>query len=156
MRYIINGLDPAPYSALYGLSDRELAKQGAVRMDVTAKPGFPCRISLEDAAVGATVLLFNHSSRQDKGPYHASHAIFVEEGASVTGQYIDQMPSEFDGRTLSLRGFDSDGMMVDAALSKPSGADAALRNLFKNSSILEIDIHNATRGCFAARARRMD
>ena len=55
---------------------------------------------------------------------------------------------------LSLRGFDAAGMMVDALLSEPGEADAGLRKLFADPRIVEVDAHNAVRGCFAARARR--
>jgi hypothetical protein len=60
----------------------------------------------------------------------------------------------FATRTLSLRGFDEQGMMVDAVLADPGEADAAIRTLFANPRVATIDAHNATRGCFAARIER--
>ena len=52
MTYRIQGLDPRPFDHLFGLSDDELAEHNARRVTVTNKPGFPCRVSLEDAAGG--------------------------------------------------------------------------------------------------------
>ena len=154
MVYVVRGLDPTPYQPLFGLSDEELATRGVVRMTVTEKPSFPCRITLEDRDVGETVLLLNHVSHDVANPYRASHAIFVGEGAGAAAKYVDDVPPVFAPRVLSLRGFDSEGMMVEASLAQPGEADAIIRKLFSNPAIATIHAHNATRGCFAARIER--
>ena len=122
-------------------------------MVVDSHPGFPCRVTLDDAEPGATVLLVNHVSH-DGGPYHASHAIFVSEGAASAAEFVDAIPPALDRRILSLRAFDEAGMMVDAALVQPGEADPAIRRLLANPAAAHIDAHNATRGCFAARIDR--
>jgi hypothetical protein len=154
MTYRITGLDPAPFGELFGLSDDALAHAGAVRMTVTSKPGFPCRVTLEDRQPGETMLLVNHVSHDVANPYRASHAIFVVEQAAEPAEYIDQVPPVFATRVLSLRGFDAEGMMADAVLTQPGEADAGIRALFANPQIAYIHAHNATRGCFAARVER--
>jgi hypothetical protein len=154
MTYRITGIDPAPYRHLFGLSDDELASEGIVRMTVTQKPSFPCRVSLTDRDIGEHVLLLNHVSHDVANPYRARHAIFVTEGADQAGEYVDEVPPGFDARVLSLRAFDSDGMMADAILTQPGEADAGIRKLFANPAIVTIHAHNATRGCFAAKIER--
>ena len=154
MAYVVRGLDPTPYVPLFGMADEELANRGVVRMTVTEKPSFPCRVSLTDRDVGESVLLLNHLSHDVAGPYRASHAIFVTEGVEQAGEYIDEVPPVFTPRVLSLRGFDREGMMVDAALTQPGEADAGIRKLFENPAIETIHAHNATRGCFAAKIER--
>ncbi|MGH6785028.1 MAG: DUF1203 domain-containing protein, partial [Sphingomicrobium sp.] len=57
-------------------------------------------------------------------------------------------------RILSLRAFDRDGMMTDAALVQPGEADAAIRKLLASDAVDHVEAHNATRGCFAARIER--
>ena len=153
MTYRIRGLDPTPYRPLMGLSDAELASHDAVRMTVDTKPGFPCRITLDDLEPGTNVLLLNHVSH-DNGPYRASHAIFVSESASEAAEYEDSVPPALDRRILSLRAFDAKGMMVEAMLAQPGEADAAIRGLLTDASVNHIDAHNAVRGCFAARVER--
>jgi len=153
MTYRIRGIDPAPFRHLYSLSDEELASQGILRMTVTAKPSFPCRVSLTDRDIGESVLLLNHVSH-DSGPYRASHAIFVTEGVESPAEYVDEVPPVFGPRVLSLRGFDGDGLMADAILTQPGDADAGIRKLFENPAIETIHAHNATRGCFAAKIER--
>jgi len=153
MTYRISGLDPEPFKPLFGLPDEELARKGIVRMTVDS-PTFPCRVSLTDRAIGEKVLLLNHVSHDVANPYRASHAIFVTEGEDEATEYVDAIPPVFDKRVLSLRGFDAEGMMVDAILVEPGEADAGIRKLFANSDILTIHAHNATRGCFAAKIER--
>jgi hypothetical protein len=154
MTYRITGLDPAPYRPLFGLSDEELATRGAVRMTVTEKPSFPCRVSLTDREIGETVLLVNHVSHDAANPYRASHAIFVAEADEAPAEYVDAIPPVFESRVLSLRGFDKDGMMTEAILTQPGEADAGIRKLFANPEIATIHAHNATRGCFSAKIER--
>src|SRR3982751_429417 len=154
MTYRIKGLDPSPYRPLFGLSDEELASRGVVRMTVTEKPSFPCRVSLTDRDIGEQVLLLNHVSHDVSNPYRASHAIFVTEGIEEAAEYVDEAPPVFATRVLSLRAFDPHGMMVDALLTQPGEADAGIRKLFANPEIVTIHAHNAARGCFSARIER--
>jgi hypothetical protein len=154
MTYKISGLDPSQYSHLIGLGDEQLAAYGAVRMTADTKPSFPCRVTLDDAEIGETLLLVNHVSHEGNNPYRASHAIFVSESATEAAVYEDEIPPALDRRILSLRAFDRDGMMTDAALVQPGEADPAIRKLLANSAVDHIDAHNATRGCFAARVER--
>jgi hypothetical protein len=151
--YRVKGLDPGPFKPLFGMSDEELAERGVVRMTVSS-PTFPCRVSLTDRELGEKVLLLNHISHDVANPYRASHAIFVTEGEEQAANYVDQVPPVFEKRTLSLRGFDADGMMADAILTQPGEADAGIRKLFANPEIEIIHAHNATRGCFSAKIER--
>ena len=154
MTYRITGIDPAPYRHLYGLSDEDLANRGAVRMIVNEKPSFPCRVSLTDRDLGESMLLVNHVSHDVANPYRASHAIFVTEGAEVHVELIDEVPSVFGPRVMSLRGFDSEGMMADAILTQPGEAESGILKLFENPEIETIHAHNAGRGCFSAKIER--
>lgn len=154
MTYRITGLEPSNFAHLVGLDDAELARQGVVRMTADGRPAFPCRITLDDAKAGETLLLVNHCSHDGNNPYRASHAIFVSEGATEAAVYEDEIPPALDRRILSLRAFDKAGMMSDAALAQPGEADAVVRRLLTNEAIDHIDAHNAIRGCFAARVDR--
>ena len=154
MTYRIRGLDPAPFQPFFEMPDEELEKHGVMRMTVTAKPSFPCRVTLEDRDVGERVLLLNQVSHDVANPYRASHAIFVTEGADKAAEFVDEVPPVLATRILSLRGFDDQGLMADALLTQPGETDAGIRKLFANPDIATIHAHNATRGCFAARIER--
>ncbi len=153
MTYAIKGLDPAPFAALFELDDAQLEALGMVRMAVD-NPNFPCRVTLRDSELGDEVLLLNHVSHDGDNPYRASHAIFVSKAATQAAEYVDCVAPALDRRILSLRAFDSNGMMIDAALAQPGEADPAIRKLLANPAATHIDAHNAIRGCFAARIDR--
>lgn len=155
MTYKISGLDPSPFAHLIGLSDAELVAHGAVRMTANKKPSFPCRVTLDDADIGETLLLVNHVSHGGDNPYRASHAIFVSEAATAAARYEHEIPPALDRRVLSLRAFDADGMMVDASLAQPGEADEVVRRLLADPAVDHIDAHNAIRGCFAAKVERL-
>jgi hypothetical protein len=154
MTFCIRGLDPQPYRHLYGISDAELAARRAVRYHADEKPGFPDRVSLCDAEIGAPVLLVNHVHLDVAGPYRASHAIFVAEGAEAPPELHDEVPEALRIRTLSIRAFDAAGMMLDADLVEGRQAEALVERLFANPQAAYLHAHYARRGCFACRIDR--
>jgi hypothetical protein len=154
MTYRISGIEPSHFSHLFGLAEEELARHGAVRMTANGQPSFPCRVQLDDARDGETLLLVNHVSHDGNNPYRASHAIFVSETAHEAASYENEIPPALDRRILSLRAFDDRGMMVDAALVQPGEADPVVRRLLANECVDHVDAHTAVRGCFMARVVR--
>jgi hypothetical protein len=154
MTYKISGLEPTQFAHLIGLEDAALAEHGAVRMIADKWPSYPCRVRLDDVEIGEPLLLVNHVSHEGDNPYRASHAIFVSEDAIEAARYEDEIPPALDRRILSLRAFDADGMMTDAALAQPGEADAVIRKLLADPAVDHIDAHNAIRGCFAAKVER--
>jgi hypothetical protein len=153
MTYQITGLAPQDFAPLFALGDAELAARGAMRVTATGA-GFPCRISLEDAAPGEELMLLHHTSHDVATPYRSAYAIYVRKNAAAPASYSDVTPPVFEGRPLGLRGFDAGGILRDARLALPGGADAAIRELFANPAIAYIHAHNAAHGCFAARIDR--
>jgi hypothetical protein len=152
MAYRIEGLAPEPFEPLFAMTDAELAARGARRATADG-PGYPCRVSLEEADPGEPLILVNHVSQDADTPFRASHAIYVRKGAG-RGRYADEVPALFATRTLGLRGFDSDGMLRGALLAPPGEADARIRELLDRPEIAEIHAHNAALGCFLARIER--
>jgi hypothetical protein len=152
MAYRIEGLAPEPFAALFGMSDEALAGRKA-RRAVADGPGYPCRITLEEAEPGEDLVLVNHVSNDADTPYRASHAIYVRR-ADRAGSYIDEVPAIFATRTLGLRGFDSEGMLLGALLALPGEADAQIRALLERPQVASIHAHNAALGCFLARIER--
>lgn len=152
MAFKINGLAPEPFEALFTMGDAELAERNA-RRAVADGPGYPCRVSLEEAAPGEELVLVNHVSHDAATPFRAAHAIYIRKGAE-RGAYTDEVPPLFGTRTLGLRGFDAQGMLRGALLALPGEADAKIRELFERPEVTEIHAHNAALGCFLARIER--
>ena len=76
MNYQLNGLDPALFEPLFDLDEAALASRGMRWMQVDAAIGYPCRISLEDAPVGESVLLLPFTHQDSRSAYRASGPIF--------------------------------------------------------------------------------
>jgi hypothetical protein len=135
---------------LYGLDDVELQKNGAIRYSVTNKPGFPCRVSLEDCEIGDSAILLNYEHQPTDSPYRSRHAIFVKEGAETARLDVDEIPEMLRIRNLSVRSFNRDGMMLDADVVVGDDLNATIRRMFASDETDYIHVHNAARGCFDA------
>lgn len=153
MTYRIPGLDPANFALLFSLDDAQLAARRARRVIADAPRGFPCRVSLDDAGAGETLLLLNHCSHAVDSPYYTAYAIYVRQGAE-RAEYVDRLPPVFAERNLSLRGFGADAMLRDARLTMGGEIDDAIHALFADPQIAYIHAHNAAYGCFAAQIER--
>ena len=53
----ISGLRRDEFEELFALDDDSLGRRGAKRCVADKKPGFPCRVSLQDAEPGERVVL---------------------------------------------------------------------------------------------------
>jgi hypothetical protein len=153
MAYRIEGLAPAAFESLFSMTDGELAERNAVRVTADSPTGFPCRVSLKDAAPGEELVLLNHVSHDVAGPFRTAYGIYVRKGAAPAA-YADETPLYLDSRTLGLRGFDSAGMLKAGLLAMPGEADARIRELFETPEIATIHAHSAAYGCFLARIER--
>ncbi|HMI39737.1 MAG TPA: DUF1203 domain-containing protein [Sphingomicrobium sp.] len=154
MTYRISGLDPADFATLLGADAATLAAHNAMRVTAANKPGFPCRVTLEDAEPGESLILLNHVSHDVATPFRSAYAIYVREAAEQAATFVEEVPPVFADRTMAFRAFDADGMLRNAALAGPGEADAAIHILFDAHEIAYIDAHNAAHGCFAARVER--
>lgn len=150
----IRGLAPEPFQPLFALSDIELAGRGAKRMRVDACPGFPCRVSLEDAPIDETVLLLNWEHLKTVSPYRASGPIFVREAAHAPAEFVDAIPEQLRRRLLSVRAYDGDDMMHTAEVLQGDALQAQIGIYFADSAIRYLHVHNARPGCFACRVDR--
>lgn len=154
MNFIVKGLSAEPFVHLYGKSEAELKELGVKRYAVDSKPGFPDRIEMRDAEIGESMLLLNHMSMDRASPYRATHAIFIREGAEEQYAVRNEIPDVMSSRMLSLRAFDSEGMILDAALATGDEVKSAVLQLLAIDAVEHIDAHNAARGCFSGRIYR--
>nr|HET7859982.1 DUF1203 domain-containing protein [Caldimonas sp.] len=152
----LSGLDPAPFESLFDLTDDALHRLGAVRRCADSVPGFPCRVSLEDAPVGSELLLVPYEHHPARSPYRASGPIFVRRGATHRELDVGEVPQAVLRRLISLRAYDADAMMVDATVCEGPDVAAALDGFFASGAVDYVHLHFAKRGCFSCAARRVD
>ena len=136
--------------------ERRLAQPGPDDrwLQVDASPGFPCRVSLADAAVGERVLAFNFEHHAVDSPYRASGPVFVRADAQTATPGVNEIPEMFHHRLLSVRGYDEHAMMIAAQTTPGSELATVVRELFGNPAIRYLHIHNAGPGCYNCAVER--
>jgi len=153
MSFRISGLDPAPFRHLHSLNDAELAAEGVRRVRVGENHVAPCRITLDDAEIGEHVLLLSYLHQPADTPYRQQGPIFVRE-ADRPFAARGEIPPALGRRTLSLRGFDAQHMMIEAEICEGREAETVISRFFANAGVAYIHAHYARRGCFAALVER--
>ena len=122
------------------------------RVVADGKPGFPCRITLEDAEPGERILLLPYEHQPAHSPYRAPGPIYVRSGGAAFDR-VDELPPVFAGRLLSVRAYDATGLMSDADVveSDPRGL---FEKFFANPAVDYLHVHYARRGCYSCRIER--
>ena len=154
MNYRITGLSPEPFRELFALDDDALAARGMRRVVADAKPGFPCRVSLEDAQPGESLLLLPWTHLDVATPYRASGPIFVRESAREAHSLRSAIPEQQRTRLLSVRAYDADGWMRDAEVVEGTQLEPVIERYFADPRIAFLHAHNARHGCYACRIDR--
>jgi hypothetical protein len=154
MSFQITGLDPAPYLSLFDADAATLLAAGARRVVADEPDAFPCRASLQRAAVGKELLLVHHVHQPvATSPYRAGGPIFVgRTGAPAV--YRDELAPIMRDRLLSLRAYDRDALMVEAEVGEGPAVLDLIGRYLDDPNVAYVHAHFARRGCFAARIDR--
>ncbi|MDH3647761.1 MAG: DUF1203 domain-containing protein [Gammaproteobacteria bacterium] len=154
MSFQIHALPRSQFEPLFSLSDNELAEINAARMRVDCKPGYPCRVSLADAEIDETVILMNFEHQPGESPYKSAHAIFVRDNAEQAFPGVGVVPEVLATRLISIRAFDRDHNMLDADVVDGTDLGESIPTMLEDQQVAYLHLHNAKRGCFAARVTR--
>ncbi|WP_420432773.1 DUF1203 domain-containing protein [Hyphobacterium sp.] len=154
MTFQIHALPVDVISGLKDLTEAELEARSIRRVTAIARPGFPCRVSLQDAAIGETLYLLNYTHQPADTPYRAAHAIFVREAARQAFPAAGEIADVLKARPLSLRGYDKHHMMIQTELAEGEDVARKLDAMFADTEVEYIHQHNSSPGCYAARATR--
>jgi hypothetical protein len=154
MSFRITGLPAEDFTHLFDLADDELAARGAVRRIADARsPGYPCRVSLTDSRAGDELVLVNYEHHPVASPYRMRFAIYVRRGEE-TYDAVDAVPEQLRTRTLAVRSFDADAMMLGWQLVDGRHLVAGIEQLFADPRAAYLHVHFAAAGCYAARVER--
>jgi len=154
MAFQLVGLPFEPFAKYFSLSSAALRDLGMRRVVATEQPGYPCRVSLRDAAVGEELLLLPYLHQAENSPYRASGPIFVRERAEQCVLAPDVVPDYVKLRLISVRAYDASHSMVDAGVCAGTEVAPLLDDLFRRGEVAYIHLHNAKRGCFSCLAIR--
>ena len=154
MDYIVSGLSSQPFQALFGLDETALHEHGVSRVRADGKPGYPCRVTLQDAEPGEALLLLPWTHLDMPTPYRASGPIFVRESARDQGVFRNVIPEQQRTRLLSVRAYDAASWMLDAEVAQGDALEALIERFFVNQHVDFLQVHNARQGCYACRIDR--
>lgn len=144
------------FNNFFDLSEEELSSIGAVKKIVDEKPGYPCRVSLEDVEIGEEVVLFPFQHHETNSPYQARGPIFIGKNAKGPDVGVNEIPKMLLHRLLSLRAYDKNGMMIDAKTVEGEELRNSITTIFKNSEACYIQIHNSSPGCYNCQVNRIE
>ncbi len=150
-------LSPLPreaFAGLFQLDDAALASHNAVRVTAGETPGYPCRVSLREAEVGEKLLLLRFTHHDVASPYAGSGPVYVREKALAARPAVGEIPEVVRSRLLSVRGYDTAGMMLHGEVIEGSVVEQAIARQFADAAVAYIYLHNAKRGCYSCRVDR--
>ncbi len=151
----LTGLAYAPFAHLFDWTEAQLAAVGARRVLADSHPGFPCRVSLRDAPIGAQLLLLAFEHQSADSPYRASGPIYVARDATAPSLAVNELPTYVTLRWISVRGYDGRGDIVDAGVAPGTEVVAEIQRLFANPRVAYLHLHNARYGCYFCRVDRV-
>jgi hypothetical protein len=80
-------------------------------------------------------------------------AIFVRKGEETFDE-LDTVPEQLRKRTLAVRAFDGDAMMVGFELVEGVKLESAIERQFTDLRAVYLHVHFAAPGCYAASVER--
>jgi Protein of unknown function (DUF1203) len=155
MSFRITGLPAEHFTELFALSDDELAARGAMRRIADRRmPGYPCRVSLTRLPTGrrAPPRQLRASPRRVALP-HALCSLRAQRRGSLRRRRSGA--EQLRLRTLAVRAFDADAMMLGWDLLEGTELESAIERLFTDPRAAYLHIHFAAPVCYAARVERV-
>ena len=135
MHFQIHALDSAPFQDYFSMSEAERRQHKATVFTADKSPCYPCRVSLEDARVGETVLAINYQHQAASNHYQASHAIYIRQNAAQSVPEINQVPELMKIRPISLRAFDQRNEIIDAVVTGGEEVGSEIHRLLSNDQV---------------------
>ena len=133
--FIISGIKQTEIQHLFKLNEQELQAKGIHKIKVDKKPGYPCRLSLEDANVGEEVLAFNYEHHKANSPYRSSGPVFVRLNTVEAKLRKNEIPQMLQHRYLSLRAYNEKGMMIAASTLEGRYLESAIQEIFSKPEL---------------------
>lgn len=119
-----------------------------------SKPGYPCRLSLEDADEGEEIYLLSHSPFDSANPYRETGPIFVRKNAVPAALGVNELPQIALARSIVVRAYNSEGKMLAANPMETSQISQTIQKFLDDEAVEYIHLRAASCGCFLCSARR--
>jgi hypothetical protein len=144
--YAVVAIDAAAAQMLRG--------RGGISYVADSEHGYPCRQCLRDAEIGDELILVSHDPFDTDSPYRCASPVFLHRTPCAPHEPSSQLPEQLTSRRLSVRAFDDAAMMRDGDVIDGSSLDACIARMLADPAVAFLHVHNAGRGCLAARIER--
>ncbi len=119
-----------------------------------AKPGYPCRLSLEDAEPGEALYLFSHTPFSCANAYRETGPVFIRKNAKPAKLPINELPDVAYARSIIFRAYDSEGTILSASPAEAGDLSGTLGRLLDDKHVDFVHLRAVVSGCFLCKARR--
>jgi hypothetical protein len=155
MSFRVSGLSAELFRPLFALGASELAQRGMERRVTEEGADYPCRVSLDVAAPGETVLLLPYEHQSARSPYRGVGPIFVREAARERFDRTDEIPQQMRPRLMSVRAYDARHFIVSADVSPGLELESLIARFFERTEVSYLHVHHARWGCYVCRIDRI-
>jgi len=121
---------------------------------IDSNPGYPCRLSLEDARKGEEVYLFSHSPFTGANAYRETGPVFIRKNAVPAALGVNELPEIALARSIVVRAYNSAGTMLAATPVETAEISATIQDLLDDESVECVHLRATASGCFLCSARR--
>lgn len=142
------------FAHLQGKTDEQLKALGVSAYIAEPGGGYPCRLTLQGAEPGERVLLLNYEHLPARNPYQSKYAIFIREGVKEIIPAKGTVPKMIEGRPISVRAFDKDQMLKQAAVIDGIDGASCFETMFASPEVDYLHMHFAAYGCYIATVSR--
>jgi hypothetical protein len=155
MSFTVSSLPIEPFAPLFALDDAALAQRGMLRVVADAPFAFPCRVTLDDAAPGETLILLNHEHQAADTPFRSRHAIYVREAAPAPTATTDALPPPCAAGCCRCAASTRPACCATPTSSRARRPQPVIERMLADPGVAYLHAHYAKPGCYAARIDRV-
>lgn len=155
VRFQVSALHADEFARWWTMSEAELKQHGAKCLLADSDSGYPCRVSLEDASCGESVLAVPYKHHDVDSFYQSSGPIYVRKQALTAYPETNSIPAFLSKRLISLRAYDDSAWMRHADAIPGVQLKQQMLQLFSDPVFTYVQLHNARTGCYLCEAKRI-
>ena len=107
-----------------------------------------------DAEIGDELILVSHDPFTTASPYRSASPIFIHRSRCEPPGNLHDPTTQLTLRRLSVRSFDRNEMMINAAVIDGHDLGDTISEFFVEQTADRLHVHNADRGCWAVAVER--
>ena len=119
-----------------------------------ASPGYPCRLSLQDARVNEEMYLFSHSPFSSANAYRETGPVFIRRDAIPASLEVNELPETAMARRIVVRAYNGAGRMLAATPAETTEISATIQDFLDDEAVEVVHLRATVSGCFLCEARR--